>query len=122
MFMSAMFRLLLWNAVLTAFGQPGYRSHRNCFPALIAGLVAEQRLYLNPCHTGLRVVGDVASAALADRRFRRRRGVRQRMVAEGEEAPSVGLGESLAILHRHVDAIELAVEEPASGWFLTRTV
>src|SRR5262245_27051717 len=102
MFMSAMFRLLL------------------CI--LIAGLVAKQWIELNPGHIGLRDVGDVASAALSDGRLRRRRGVRQRMVAEREEPPAVGLGESLAVLHGHVDPVELAVEEPASGWFLTRTV
>src|SRR5262245_27956608 len=99
-----MFRLLLLNAVL------------------VAGFVAKQRIELNPGHIGLRDVGDVASAALADRRLCRRVVVRQRMVAEGEEPPSVGLWKSLAVLHRHVDPVELAVEEPPSGWFLTRTV
>src|SRR5215813_15643753 len=102
MFISAMFRLLLCT--------------------LVAGLVAKQRVKLNPGHIGLGDVGDVASATLADRRFRRRLVVRHRMVAEREEPPAIGFRESLAVLHRHVDPIELAVEEPASGWFLTRTV
>src|SRR5262249_51343054 len=47
---------------------------------------------------------------------------RLRMMAESEEPPAVGLRESLAVLHRHVDAVELAVEEPASGWLVARTV
>src|SRR5262245_16980010 len=105
MFISAMFRLLLSNLI-----------------NLIVGLVAKQRIELNPGHIGLRDVGDVASAALADRRFRRRLLVRHWVMAKGEKSPSVGLGKSLAVLHRHVDPVELAVEEPASGWFFARSV
>src|SRR5262252_5943777 len=89
---------------------------------LIAGFVAKQRIELDPGHIGLRDVGDVTSAALADRRLRRRLLVWQWMVAKRVEPPAIGLGESLAVLHRHVDSIELAVEEPASGWLLARTV
>src|SRR5262249_23515242 len=102
--------------------QLGYRAYSSGVPDLIASFVAKQRIELNPGHVGLRDVGNVATAALADRRFRRGLRVRQWGVAEGEEPPSVGLGESLAVLHRHVDPIELAVEEPASRWFLARTV
>src|SRR5262249_13027280 len=67
-------------------------------------------------------VGHVAPAALADRRLRRCLLVRPRMMAEGEESPAIRFREPLAVLHRHVDAVELAVEEAASGWFLAGTV
>src|SRR6185295_5480693 len=66
--------------------------------------------------------GDVTSTALADRRLRRRVRVRQWMVAEGEEPPAVRLRESLAVFHRHVDPVELAIEEPAPGRFLAGAV
>src|SRR5262245_49252124 len=97
--MSAMFVLLVWTALVTRF-------------------VAKQRIELNPGHIGLRDVGDVAAAALADRCLGRRLLIRPGMVAEREEPPAVRLREPLAVLHRHVDAVELPVEEPASGWFL----
>src|SRR5580700_5164546 len=44
------------------------------------------------------------------------------MMAEGEEAPAIGIGKALTVFHRHVDAVVCAVEIPASGWFLTRAV
>src|SRR5262245_66536849 len=92
--------------------------HLLCGTHLITGRVAKQRIELNPGHIGLRDVGDVAPAALTDRRLRRRLLVRQWMVTEREEPPPIGFRESLAVLHRHVDPVERAVEEPAPRRFL----
>src|SRR5262245_19629363 len=91
-------------------------------PSLVARLVPKQRIELDPRHVGLRDVGNVAAAAFADGRLRRSGLVWPWVVAEGEEPPAVGLRESFAVLDRHVDAVELAVEEAAAGWFLARTV
>src|SRR5262245_29603082 len=90
--------------------------------ASVALFVAEQRIELNPRHVRLRDVCRVAAGTLSGRCLRGELVVRQRVVAEGEEAPAVGLREPLAVLHGHVDAVVLAVEVSASGGFLPRTV
>src|SRR5262245_1850500 len=77
--------------------------------------VAEQRIELDPRHVRLRDVGQVAAGTLGHRRLCGHLVVRQRVVAEGEVAPAVGLRKPLAVLHRHVDAVVFAVEVAASG-------
>src|SRR4029077_18619151 len=64
----------------------------------------------------------MAARTFGHRFFRGARSIRQWMMPEGEKSPAVGLSEALAVFHRHVDAVVLAVEISTSGWFLTRTV
>src|SRR5215510_2337390 len=110
--MSAMVLLLLGNAPVYRFTKQG--SHTAALRSLISRLVAEQRIELNPREVRLRDIGNVAAGTLSRARLRRCLLVRHRMMAKSEEPPAIRLGESLAVLHRHVDAVELAVEEPAS--------
>src|SRR5262249_42247891 len=69
-----------------------------------------------------RDIGDVASRTLTYRLFSCDIVVGQWMMAEGEEAPAIGLGKAFIVFHRHVDAVVLAVEKSASRWFCTRAV
>src|SRR5262245_56950794 len=108
--------------LLPAFAGSDIVLMRQSSPASISLLVAEQRIELDPRHVRLRDVRDVAAGTLGHRRLYGESVVRQRVVAEGEEAPAVRLREPLAVLHRHVDAVVLAVEVAAPGDFLARTV
>src|SRR5262245_21111436 len=109
---SAMIFLLLLNAAVYALNS-SKRSHTAMLRTSIAWLVAKQRIELNPGHIGLRDVGDVAARALGGGRLCCRLVVGHGMMAKREEAPPVRLGEALGVFHRHVDAVVLAVEEPA---------
>src|SRR5580692_8396392 len=44
------------------------------------------------------------------------------MVPKSEEAPVIRLGEPLAVLHCHVDAVVSAVEITSTGWLLSGAV
>src|SRR4051812_15614074 len=55
-------------------------------------------------------------------RFRGGRRIRQGMMPECEEAPSIGLRKALTVFYCYVDAVVLAVEIPASGRFRPRPV
>src|SRR5262245_27745714 len=112
--MSAMVLLLLGNAPVYRFTNSKQGSHTAALRSLISRLVAKQRIELNPREVRLRDIGNVAAGTLSRARLRRCLLVRHRMMAKSEEPPAIRLGESLAVLHRHVDAVELAVEEPAS--------
>src|SRR5262245_55176868 len=109
-------------AALRAFARSDMVKMRPNSCASVTLLVAEQRIALDPRHVRLRDVCNMAPGTLGRRCFCGELVVRQRVVAEGEEAPAVGLREPLAVLHRHVDAVVLAVEVATSGGFLARTV
>src|SRR5580704_10782814 len=64
----------------------------------------------------------MAARTFGHRFFRGARSIRQWMMTESEKSPAVGLSKALAVFHRHVDAVVLAVEISTSGWFLTRAV
>src|SRR4029453_16559455 len=99
-----MFRLLICNAVRTAFASFYTVLVTSAF-SLVPRLVAKQWIELNPGHIGLCDVGDVAACTLGGGRLRRCLVVRHGMVAKREEAPAVSLGESLAVLHGHIAEI-----------------
>src|SRR5262249_58901872 len=64
----------------------------------------------------------MASCTLSHRLFSGGLFIRKWVVSEGEEAPAVGLGKSLTVFYGQVDAVVLAVEIAAPGWFLARAV
>src|SRR5437879_4422009 len=84
--------------------------------------VSKQRIELDPSHVGFGDIGDMASCTLIHRRFPSGRLIWQWMMPEGEEAPAIGLSKPLAVFHCYVDAVELAVEIPPSGWLRTGAV
>ncbi len=62
--------------------------------------VANHWIELNPGHVGFGDIGEMASRTFGHRRFRGSRRIWQWMMPEGEEAPAVGLGKTLAVFHR----------------------
>src|SRR5580704_16988543 len=64
----------------------------------------------------------MATGTFGNGRLRGGVGIRQRMMAESEEAPAICIREPLAVFDSRVDAVVGAVEEPASRWFCTRAV
>ena len=59
-------------------------------------------------------VGDVACGTGVFRQRRRCLGIRRRVVAEIEEAPTVGVFEAFAVLHRDIDTVQRSWEEAAA--------
>src|SRR5580700_10087693 len=90
--------------------------------ALLRVFVTQERIELNPRHVGLGDVCDMATGTFGNGRLRGGLGIRQRMMAESEEAPAICIREPLAVFDSRVDAVVGAVEEPASRWFCTRAV
>src|SRR5215813_11931167 len=64
----------------------------------------------------------MAACAFTNRRLRSRLRIRQWMMAESEEPPTIGFCKPLAVFHSYVDAVVLTIEIPASGWFSSRAV
>src|SRR5258708_3904961 len=89
---------------------------------LITFFVTKQRIELNPGHIGFCNIGKMAARTFSHRLFRGGRVIRQWMMPESVVTPAVGLGIPLTVFHRKVDAVELAIEIPASRWFRTRAV
>jgi hypothetical protein len=83
--------------------------------ALSVVLLTEHRIELDPRHIGLRNKGDVASCALRCWGLRGSFVVRQRMVTKREESPAIGFRKSLAVLHREINTVKLAVEKTTTG-------
>src|SRR5215471_9859879 len=90
----------------------------------LLGLVAvsENWIELDPSHVCLGDKGHMTAGALGRRSFLCRFGIRKRVVAEVEEAPAIGRGESLAVFHSHVHAVVFTVEISSAGWFGARTI
>src|SRR5262245_23290553 len=88
------------------------------------GLVAvsENWIELDPSHVCLGDKGHMTACALGRRSFLCRFGIGKRVVAEVEEAPAIGRGESLAIFHSHVHAVVFTVEISSARWFGARTI
>src|ERR1700747_2639847 len=90
--------------------------------ALLRVFVTQERIELNPRHVGLGDVRDMAPGTFGNRRLRGGLGIRQWVMAEGEEAPAIRIREPLAVFDSRVDAVVGAVEEPTSRWFCTGAV
>src|ERR1700751_1344806 len=95
---------------------------RTVLSSLLWVFVTKYRIELNPCYVGVCDIGEMASRTFGHRLFRGGLIVGQWVMPEGEEAPAVGLSKTLAVFHRFVDAVELAVEISPSGWFGARAV
>src|SRR5215475_14179719 len=89
---------------------------------LLRVFVTQERIELNPRHVGFRDIGHMTPGTIAHGRFRGRLRIGQWVMPESEEAPAVGVWETLAVFHRCVNAVELAVEKSTSGGFLPRAV